>query len=71
MQWEGIGALQPGFKADLAIVDRNPLTCGLDDLAKTRVLRTVFDGADVFDTKILARLDDAELPTERVRALDD
>ena len=57
MQWEGIGALQAGFKADFIIVDRNPLTCSLDDLSKTKVLRTVLDGADIFDTKALSRID--------------
>ena len=67
MQWRGIGALQPGYKADLAIVDRNPLTCALEDLPKTQVLRTVFDGVDVFDTKVLPRLDDNELPAERIQ----
>lgn len=69
MQWQGIGALEPGSKADLVIVDRNPLTCAIEDLPKTQVLRTVFDGADVFDTKTLPRLDDRKLPDERVRPL--
>ena len=69
MQWQGIGALEPGSKADLVIVDRNPLTCAIEDFPKTQVLRTVFDGADVFDTKTLPRLDDRKLPDERVRPL--
>lgn len=62
MQWEGIGALKPGFKADIAIIDHNPLTTDLDTLARTEVLRTVFDGRDVFDAGVLARIDDAPLP---------
>lgn len=67
MRWSRIGSLQRGFKADLTIVDRNPLTCAIEDLPKTQVLRTVLDGADIFDTKILPRLDDADLPQERVQ----
>jgi predicted amidohydrolase YtcJ len=67
MRWEGIGSLRPGDHADLTIVDRNPLTCAIDELPKTRVLRTVGGGTDVFDAGALPRLDDAELPSERVR----
>ena len=70
MRWEGIGALKPGFKADLAIVDRNPLTCELDDLPKTQVLRTVMGGADVYDRKILPRFDEADLEPERIGSAD-
>ena len=38
--WDGIGDLVPGNHADLAILDRNPITCDLDDLPSTQVLRT-------------------------------
>lgn len=69
MQWEGIGALKPGYKADLAIVDRHPLLCGIDDLPKTQVLRTVMGGNDVFDTGVLPRLDDAPLSSDRVQSV--
>jgi predicted amidohydrolase YtcJ len=62
MQWEDVGALKPGYKADIAIVDHNPLTADLDSLAKTEVLRTVFDGRDVYDTGVLSRIDEAPLP---------
>ena len=61
MQWQGVGSLEPGGKADLIIVDRNPLSCALEDLPGTKVLRTVLAGADVFDTKSLPRLDEAEM----------
>lgn len=61
MQWDNIGALKPGYKADLAIVDHNPLTADLGSLANTKVLRTVFDGRDVYDTGVLDRIDDGEL----------
>ncbi|MFZ6044963.1 amidohydrolase [Pseudomonas sp. CR3202] len=69
MQWEGIGALKPGYKADLAIVDRNVLTCSLDELAKTQVLRTTMGGKDVFDTGVITRIDELELPAERLQPL--
>ena len=49
LQWDGIGRLRPGYNADLTIVDRNPLTCAVDDIGRTQVLRTVFDGAVVHD----------------------
>ena len=56
MHWEGIGTLGPGSKADIAIVDRNPLTCSLDELPNTRVLKTVLGGREVFDTQVLRGL---------------
>jgi predicted amidohydrolase YtcJ len=49
LRWDRIGTLGPGDHADLVVVDRDPLTCGLDDLAATRVLRTVVDGRTVYD----------------------
>jgi predicted amidohydrolase YtcJ len=48
--WEQIGTLAPGNRADLIVVDRNPLSCDLSDLAATRVLRTVLAGETVFDS---------------------
>lgn len=50
MDWNGIGTLEPGTHADLVFVDRNPLTCSIDDLANTRVLRTVVGGDTVYDS---------------------
>ena len=47
--WDGIGTLAPGSHADLIVVDRDPLTCPLDDLPATRVLRTVVGGQTVYD----------------------
>jgi predicted amidohydrolase YtcJ len=49
LQWEGIGRLRPSYSADLTIVDRNPFTCAVEDIAATKVLRTVFDGEVVHD----------------------
>lgn len=57
MHWEGIGALEPGYQADLTIVDRNPLTCRLADLPDTKVLKTVLGGQEVFDAGSVAGLD--------------
>jgi len=54
--WEGVGTLRPGSHADLIIVDRNPLTCDIDDLPGTRVLRTCFGGRTVWDSGELGNL---------------
>ncbi|MGQ4600917.1 amidohydrolase family protein [Nocardia sp. R6R-6] len=51
--WEGIGTLSPGNHADLAIVDRNPITCEIDALPTTRVLRTHVGGRLVHDNGVL------------------
>ena len=53
LRWEGIGTLGTGDHADLVIVDRDPLTCALDDLPATRVLRTVLAGRPVYDAGAL------------------
>jgi len=45
--WEGVGSLAPGSHADFLIVDRDILSCPVDDLATTNVLRTVLDGETV------------------------
>ncbi len=49
LAWDGIGTLHPGAHADLIIIDRDPLTCDLDALPRTRVLRTVLGGNPVYD----------------------
>lgn len=54
--WDGIGSLAPGNQADLAIVDRNPITCELDALPSTRVLRTHVGGRTVHDDGSLPAL---------------
>jgi predicted amidohydrolase YtcJ len=53
LQWNDIGSLKPGYHADLIVVDRDPLTCTLDELAGTRVLRTMFAGRTVYDAGVL------------------
>lgn len=50
MDWEGIGTLEPGTLADMIIVDRDPLTCSVDDLPATRVLWTAVGGRTVFNS---------------------
>ena len=49
LNWEGIGTIRQGGWADLAIVDRNPLSCSRHDLAGTNVLRTFLGGETVYD----------------------
>ena len=51
--WEGIGTLRPGSHADLIVVDRDPSSCGLDELAGAQVLRTVLGGETVYDAGAL------------------
>ena len=53
MHWEDIGYLAPGMRADLAIIDQDPVNCAVDDLKKTRVLQTLFGGKAVHDTGTL------------------
>ena len=49
LDWPDIGTLHPGAWGDVAIVDRDPLNCSLDDLAGTTVLRTLLGGRTVFE----------------------
>jgi predicted amidohydrolase YtcJ len=44
LRWDGIGMLRPGFHADLCVVDRNPLTCPVEDLPSTVVVATALNG---------------------------
>ena len=47
--WNDIGTLTPGSHADLIVVDRNPLTCKLEDLPQTDVLTTMLGGQAIHD----------------------
>lgn len=47
--WDGLGHLAPGAHADLIVVDRDPLTCPLDDLPSTRTHLTMVGGRIVHD----------------------
>ncbi|TQK70977.1 amidohydrolase [Nocardioides sp. SLBN-35] len=51
--WDEVGSLAPGKHADVVVVDRDPLTCDIDDLRDTRVLRTYLGGEIVHDSKEL------------------
>lgn len=53
MGWSGIGTLEAGTLADLIVVDRDPLTCALDDLPGTQVLWTQVGGRTVHDSGAL------------------
>jgi len=46
-----IGSLEAGKRADLIVVDRDLLTCKVDDLRDTRVLATYFNGRLVHERK--------------------
>lgn len=43
------GSIETGKFADLILLDRDPLTCPLDDLQKTQVLKTWLGGKVVFE----------------------
>lgn len=47
------GSVEKGKLADLILVDRDPLTCPLDDLPQTKVLTTWLGGRVVFELKRL------------------
>jgi predicted amidohydrolase YtcJ len=53
--WKGVGTLAKDNFADLTIVDRNPLTSNIEELAETNVLRTIFAGEPVFDDGSISR----------------
>jgi predicted amidohydrolase YtcJ len=46
-----VGTLSVGKRADFVIVDRDPLTAPVEDLWKTRVLRTVIEGQTVYEAE--------------------
>ncbi|HWA98554.1 MAG TPA: amidohydrolase family protein [Pirellulales bacterium] len=43
-----LGSLEPGKLADLIVVDRDLLTCPIDDLRETKVLQTFVSGKQVY-----------------------
>lgn len=45
------GSIEPGKLADLILVDRDPLTCPMDDMPQTKVLKTWLGGRVVFEGK--------------------
>ena len=47
LRWDEIGSIEPGRHADLVIVDRDPLTCPLQDLEGTQIVTTMIGGRTV------------------------
>jgi len=43
------GSVEPGKLADMIVVDRDILTCPLDDIKETKVLRTILGGKTVYE----------------------
>ncbi|MGC3969263.1 MAG: amidohydrolase family protein [Pirellulales bacterium] len=43
------GSIEPGKLADLVVVDRDPLTCPVETVRETKVLRTYLSGKLVFE----------------------
>lgn len=49
MGWSEIGSLRVGNHADYIVLDRDPGTCAVEEIAGTQVLRTVLGGRIVHD----------------------
>jgi predicted amidohydrolase YtcJ len=47
LRWERIGSLEAGHHADLVIIDRDPLTCPIENLAGTEIISTLLSGQTV------------------------
>jgi predicted amidohydrolase YtcJ len=43
------GSIEPGKLADMIVIDRDILTCPLDDIRDTKVLRTILGGKTVYE----------------------
>lgn len=46
------GSIEPGMKADMIVVERNPFKVPVTELHKTRVLRTFIEGEQVFEAGV-------------------
>jgi predicted amidohydrolase YtcJ len=47
LRWDDIGSLSVGNHADLILIDRDPLTCEVEQIGKTEVLTTLVGGRAV------------------------
>lgn len=47
LRWDGIGSLSVGNHVDLILVDRDPMTCEIEQIGKTEVLATLVGGRAV------------------------
>ena len=45
------GSIEPGKLADLIVIDRDILTCPVDEIKSIRVLRTILGGETVYMAK--------------------
>jgi predicted amidohydrolase YtcJ len=43
------GSIEPGKLADMVIIDRDILTCPIDDIKDTKVLKTILGGKTVYE----------------------
>ncbi|KAJ4175870.1 hypothetical protein NW759_017601 [Fusarium solani] len=50
LNWPGVGDLYPGSHADLVFLDRDPVTCPIEDLPGTQVAATLLGGRLVYGT---------------------
>jgi predicted amidohydrolase YtcJ len=44
LSWDDIGTLAPGKHADMILVDRDPLTCAIENIGETVVQATLLGG---------------------------
>ncbi len=48
--WEDqLGSIEPGKLADLVVLDRNILTCPVDDIQDAKVMLTMVGGETVYE----------------------
>ncbi len=58
-----VGRLEPGFLADLVVLDRDPLSATPRDLLQTRVLQTVVNGETVYTAPATPQVSSQASPT--------